>query len=503
MPPISCCEIEVPPDDVAARSYVDSIFLRLPALMDSTTFEALKVELRKNIEPKKRRVLMNKRGKEGFFWHLEYPIHQPTRAALALLEEAGYTDLLAVHVALDLVSRTSDPTVLRAYVEHRILKNARPARVADCESDSVQYFGRRNLPDSGADDRGLREFRNDGSEIALYSDNLSKVHRRWCLHLEFRAKGAEALRSEGLASFEQLRDLDHSTFWDKRLDMRKPPDEATLLQLCKRGFVARGYGEDAAANAARRTIYYVLRASRGVEHSIVGNNLLAQLARCRPIIGSSPIRLFRKECHDWMLPEVANALWTSEYRERVAAEIEPQRNEGESSRSNAQHKGAQIREDEKPVRTQKRRAAKNSSAGFAAPYRLSDEECLQKLLELSLGSEGECSQCKTARKHFRVRGRPAFACGTCGHHLYPQAGTVFEGTRTPLSYWFSALEIIQANRNCSAAELAASLPVSYKTACRMRSELIASLKTGEGLPNELLAFQPGASLRRQSPTRGS
>lgn len=488
----SSYEAERPPSGVVAHSYIDSIVLRMPALMEPCTFRRLEQELAKNVDPAKERIYVDKAGFGGPYWHLAYYVHQPTMAALALLQEAGYTDLLAVHVALDLRCSTLDPSDLHAYMEHRLLKNARPARIGDCEHDTVLYLGRRNLPDSHADNRRVRPFRNDGSEIAVYSDQLSKIHGKWCLHLEYRIKGAQALQLEELETFEQIRGLNLREFWDERLDMRKAPDEAKLHRLCMRGFVRRGYDEERAANATKRTIFYVMRLCRGTEHAVVGSNLLAHLIANPLIAGKGPSRLFRKECHKWMLPGPTNALWTPEYEGRVAAASESQL-ELREHHHRERLRRAEYTKNKEAVQTCKLRHPNVVAAHPVVSCRLSDDECLEKLLQLALGSEGKCSQCDRAQKHFRVRGRAAFACGACGHHVYPQARTVFEGTRTPLSHWFAALEIILATGECGATQLAASLPISYKTACRMRTELMAAIKTGEGLPNELLALAAGAT----------
>ncbi|MBM3774609.1 MAG: transposase, partial [Acidobacteria bacterium] len=60
-----------------------------------------------------------------------------------------------------------------------------------------------------------------------------------------------------------------------------------------------------------------------------------------------------------------------------------------------------------------------------------DDACLEFLKEQRfLGGVTMCAKCKTDRKHYRVKGRTAYACDHCGHHIYPLAGTIFEKTTT-------------------------------------------------------------------------
>jgi hypothetical protein len=64
--------------------------------------------------------------------------------------------------------------------------------------------------------------------------------------------------------------------------------------------------------------------------------------------------------------------------------------------------------------------------------------------------------------------RRAFACASCGDHVYPTAGTVFEDTRTPLQLWFYAIYLFVTTRHgVSGKELQRQLGVTYKTAWRM------------------------------------
>jgi len=43
-----------------------------------------------------------------------------------------------------------------------------------------------------------------------------------------------------------------------------------------------------------------------------------------------------------------------------------------------------------------------------------------------------CETCEKERKHYRGKGRTAYACDRCGNHIYPLVGTIFEKSTTPL-----------------------------------------------------------------------
>src|SRR5207245_9495089 len=76
---------------------------------------------------------------------------------------------------------------------------------------------------------------------------------------------------------------------------------------------------------------------------------------------------------------------------------------------------------------------------------------------------------------------PAYSCDTCGHSLYPLAGTIFHKSSTSLHLWFYAIYIMASTRcGVSAKHLEHELGVTYKTAWRMfnliRHKLMAAAK---------------------------
>ena len=97
-----------------------------------------------------------------------------------------------------------------------------------------------------------------------------------------------------------------------------------------------------------------------------------------------------------------------------------------------------------------------------------DDACLEYIKQERWPDGIHCQRCEAVTKHHRVRGRTAYACDRCGHHVYPLAGTIFEKTTTPLRYWFHAMFLMGSTRcGISAKQLERETGVTYKTAWRM------------------------------------
>ena len=97
-----------------------------------------------------------------------------------------------------------------------------------------------------------------------------------------------------------------------------------------------------------------------------------------------------------------------------------------------------------------------------------DEACLEWLKNLRWPNGITCRKCKQVRKHHRVSGRLCYACDSCGTHVYPQAGTILQDSRTRLVYWFRAIFLMATTRmGIAAKHLEREVGCSYKTAWRM------------------------------------
>lgn len=116
--------------------------------------------------------------------------------------------------------------------------------------------------------------------------------------------------------------------------------------------------------------------------------------------------------------------------------------------------------------------SKSSSPDFSVRAffkRFSDDEaCLVHIFKVRFGERHVCRACGVESTFHRMGERRAWACASCGDHLYPTAGTIFQDTRTPLQVWFYAIYLFVTTRHgVSSKELQRQLGVTYKTAWRM------------------------------------
>jgi hypothetical protein len=98
-----------------------------------------------------------------------------------------------------------------------------------------------------------------------------------------------------------------------------------------------------------------------------------------------------------------------------------------------------------------------------------DEAACQRYLERLSWPHGFCCPaCGEARTPWRGS-RHRLVCRGCGHQTTVTAGTLFQGTRTPLRQWFAAAWLVAtAEQGVSARQLARQLDIgSYETAWTM------------------------------------
>ena len=102
-----------------------------------------------------------------------------------------------------------------------------------------------------------------------------------------------------------------------------------------------------------------------------------------------------------------------------------------------------------------------------------DETCLEHVMSVRYGLRHDCQKCGTVDATFhRLAKRPAYSCASCGAHVYPCAGTVFQDTRTPLTVWFYVIFLFVTTRHgVSAKEIQRQIGVTYKTAWRMGHQI--------------------------------
>ena len=123
--------------------------------------------------------------------------------------------------------------------------------------------------------------------------------------------------------------------------------------------------------------------------------------------------------------------------------------------------------------------------GLSMPEFLKDygtEAQCEQALEAVRWPEGfRCPRCD-GTAHYVVRDgvRKVFQCVACRHQTSLIAGTLFQGTKLPLTTWFLAVYLIsQAKTGLSALALRRQLGVSYPTAWLMQHKLMQAMADRE------------------------
>ena len=111
-----------------------------------------------------------------------------------------------------------------------------------------------------------------------------------------------------------------------------------------------------------------------------------------------------------------------------------------------------------------------------------DDACLEYLFRQRWPDGVHCPKCDKVTPHHRIADRPCYSCQTCGSHVYPMAGTIFEGTRfSHLRLWFKAVAYMAVTRcGISSRQLSRDLGVTVKTGWRMFHQIRKVLAEDEG-----------------------
>src|SRR5215211_1836794 len=124
-----------------------------------------------------------------------------------------------------------------------------------------------------------------------------------------------------------------------------------------------------------------------------------------------------------------------------------------------------------------------SLMGFMREYP-DDAACLDRLWRDKYAPDGHhahCPRCDRERKFHRTKTRASYTCDTCGLHVHPMKGTIFEKSTTSLHLWFYAMYLMASTRcGISAKQMERELGVTYKTAHRMMKRIRTELMTDDG-----------------------
>ena len=116
--------------------------------------------------------------------------------------------------------------------------------------------------------------------------------------------------------------------------------------------------------------------------------------------------------------------------------------------------------------------------------RVGTEEQCATALESARWTDGfHCPQCGCTRHSvLKCGSRKTFQCSHCRHQTSLIAGTLFQGTRFPLTLWVLAIYLIsQAKTGLAALALSRQLGVNYPTAWRINHKLMQSMLEREAL----------------------
>lgn len=298
--PAKASRTSIAPERVAIGSYIDSVVLIQHKRIDDDHFH----ELTKTFGPDRGVVgedLVRDKDKvpgRGYTVHT-LALHRPTMATVRNLNELlelGQS-IKEVHVALDILTKSPSLAVAwKDFLEGHLITNPKAPHPTVVVNTTTYY------------NYALRA----GEQYALYSDKTARlVEKMWCCHLEARVIGPRALEAAGVASPSALLHLNHHKFWSKRLDLRRPPSSARLARASNNSSNSR---QDAAlgnrANQARAA--ELLQSSLNERGYVVAQSLLANMRAAKGLYSSRPIRHFRKQRNDWLLPPSVNVHWEPE-----------------------------------------------------------------------------------------------------------------------------------------------------------------------------------------------
>jgi transposase-like protein len=110
-----------------------------------------------------------------------------------------------------------------------------------------------------------------------------------------------------------------------------------------------------------------------------------------------------------------------------------------------------------------------------------NDACLDYLKARFYPDGTACPKCEKESRFHRIKGRSAYSCQYCGHHVYPTAGTIFHKSTTSLQLWFWAIYLVASSKcGISAKQLGREIGVTYKTAHRMLKNIRTLLNEDVG-----------------------
>ena len=116
-----------------------------------------------------------------------------------------------------------------------------------------------------------------------------------------------------------------------------------------------------------------------------------------------------------------------------------------------------------------------SLTAFLERYR-TEPQCREALFKLRWPNGFVCPHCGNTT-YCVLNNRPLFQCHRCHHQTSLTAGTIFAGTKLPLTAWFLAIyRLTQDKKGVSAMALSRELGVKYATAWSMKHKLMQTMQ---------------------------
>ncbi|GIP33037.1 transposase [Paenibacillus sp. J2TS4] len=112
-----------------------------------------------------------------------------------------------------------------------------------------------------------------------------------------------------------------------------------------------------------------------------------------------------------------------------------------------------------------------------------EEDCEQFIYQLKWPDGFSCPRCKHKQAYvIRSRRLPLYECRSCRHQTSLIAGTVMEGSRTPLLKWFLAFHLMsRTDRGTNAVQLSSRIHVTYKTAWSILRKIRQALSQADNM----------------------
>lgn len=121
-----------------------------------------------------------------------------------------------------------------------------------------------------------------------------------------------------------------------------------------------------------------------------------------------------------------------------------------------------------------------SMTAFVRQYG-TEAKCYRALYRSRWPKGFRCPVCNDRRRSRFLRGAQVYyQCCACRHQTTLTSGTLFEGTKLPLTTWFVALYLLTSTKtNLSALELKRHLGVRYRTAWRLKHKIMQAMMERE------------------------